>query len=153
MIDSCTELNGVYRILRDGADVWSHNAWDHVPPPVDQQETIAAALAIQHLEPVPEKDKPIYHNWPARHWYVTIVSCRLRDLGVLILYGNVGTLSTSRMERNFFEIANGTVGKGKIGGSIDSYIYRLLIEFPELFEATRATVCPFVSYLDSNAIS
>ena len=85
-------MNDVYRFLREGADVWSHNAWDHVPPPDDQGETIAAALAKQHLAPVPEEDKPRYNEQPARHWFVALLSCRFGDVGILILSGNVGTI-------------------------------------------------------------
>ncbi|TCD61526.1 hypothetical protein EIP91_008287 [Steccherinum ochraceum] len=56
------------RFLTEEADVWSQNAWDHVPPPDDQGEIIAAALARQHIAPVPDDDKPRYHDRPARHW-------------------------------------------------------------------------------------
>ena len=56
------------RFLTDDADVWSQNAWDHVPPPDDQDEVIANALAKQHLTPVPEEDKEKYNAKPARHW-------------------------------------------------------------------------------------
>ncbi|KAK7686310.1 hypothetical protein QCA50_010534 [Cerrena zonata] len=56
------------RFLTNDQDVWSHNAWDHVPPPDDQDEAIANALAKQHLAPVPEEDKEKYNAKPARHW-------------------------------------------------------------------------------------
>ncbi|KAI0792218.1 S-adenosyl-L-methionine-dependent methyltransferase [Abortiporus biennis] len=56
------------RFLTDETNVWTQNAWDHVPPPTDQGEVIAAALAKQHLAPVPEDDKPRYNDRPARHW-------------------------------------------------------------------------------------
>ncbi|KDQ61936.1 hypothetical protein JAAARDRAFT_123355, partial [Jaapia argillacea MUCL 33604] len=54
--------------LTDEADVWSQNAWDHVPLPDDQVEVIAASLAKQRLAPVPDDDKPKYNEKPARHW-------------------------------------------------------------------------------------
>ena len=57
------------RFLTEDKDVWSHNAWDHVPPPDDQDEVIANALAKQHLTPVPEEDKEKYNAKPARHWW------------------------------------------------------------------------------------
>ncbi|KAI0050991.1 methyltransferase [Auriscalpium vulgare] len=56
------------RFLTDETDVWSQNAWDHVPPPDDQEEVIAASLARQRLAPVPHNDKPKYNDKPAKHW-------------------------------------------------------------------------------------
>ncbi|OBZ74124.1 tRNA(Thr) (cytosine(32)-N(3))-methyltransferase [Grifola frondosa] len=56
------------RFLTEGSDVWSQNAWDHVPPPDDQEEVIASALARQKNAPVPEYDKSKYNDKPARHW-------------------------------------------------------------------------------------
>ena len=55
-------------------DVWSQNAWDHVPPPDDQDEIIAAALAKQKLAPVPEEEKQKYNDKPAKHWYAMSAS-------------------------------------------------------------------------------
>ncbi|KAJ7221892.1 methyltransferase [Mycena rebaudengoi] len=56
------------RFLTDEAQVWSKNAWDHVPPPTDQVERIAASLVKQRIAPVLEADKPKYNDKPARHW-------------------------------------------------------------------------------------
>ncbi|KAI0732161.1 methyltransferase [Fomitopsis betulina] len=56
------------RFLTSDADVWSQNAWDHVPPPDDQHEIISSALAKQKLSPVPEEEKQKYNGKPARHW-------------------------------------------------------------------------------------
>ncbi|KAH9926962.1 methyltransferase [Fomitopsis serialis] len=56
------------RLLTLEADVWSQNAWDHVPPPDDQDEIINAALARQKLAPVPEDEKQKYNEKPAKHW-------------------------------------------------------------------------------------
>jgi len=56
------------RFLTNEADVWSQNAWDHVPPPDDQGDVIAAALARQYTAPVPESEKQKYNDKPARHW-------------------------------------------------------------------------------------
>ncbi|KAI0091609.1 methyltransferase [Irpex rosettiformis] len=56
------------RFLTDEADVWSQNAWDHVPPPDDQDDTIAAALAKQQSAPVPEDERAKYNENPAKHW-------------------------------------------------------------------------------------
>ena len=56
------------RFLTDDADVWSQNAWDHVPPPDDQDEVISAALTKQKSAPVPDGDKAKYNEKPARHW-------------------------------------------------------------------------------------
>ncbi|OCB89958.1 methyltransferase [Sanghuangporus baumii] len=56
------------RFLTDDADVWSKNAWDHVPPPDDQHERIASSLARQRAKPVPEEEKTKYNEKPAKHW-------------------------------------------------------------------------------------
>ncbi|KAL6309390.1 methyltransferase [Sparassis latifolia] len=56
------------RFLTEEADVWSQNAWDHVPPPEGQQEVIAAALARQKISPVPDTEKSKYNDRPSRHW-------------------------------------------------------------------------------------
>ncbi|KAJ8591551.1 methyltransferase [Rhizopogon salebrosus TDB-379] len=56
------------RFLTEGKDVWTQNAWDHVPPPDDQTETITASLARQRLAPVPEDDKKSYNEKPAKYW-------------------------------------------------------------------------------------
>ncbi|KAI9458141.1 S-adenosyl-L-methionine-dependent methyltransferase [Lactarius psammicola] len=53
---------------RNSADVWSQNAWDHVPSPPDQHATIAASLARQRAAPVPHLDKHKYNAKPAKHW-------------------------------------------------------------------------------------
>ncbi|KAI9062762.1 methyltransferase [Trametes sanguinea] len=56
------------RFLTDEADVWSQNAWDHVPPPDDQEQVISTALNRQKSAPVPEEEKQKYNEKPARHW-------------------------------------------------------------------------------------
>lgn len=56
------------RFLTKDTDVWSKNAWDHVPPPSDQEERIAVSLSRQQAKPVPEEDKHKYNDKPARHW-------------------------------------------------------------------------------------
>ncbi|KAJ7790890.1 methyltransferase [Mycena olivaceomarginata] len=56
------------RFLTNEAEVWSQNAWDHVPPPDDQHDIIAASLLKQRSAPVPEDDKQKYNERPARHW-------------------------------------------------------------------------------------
>ncbi|KAF9232408.1 S-adenosyl-L-methionine-dependent methyltransferase [Melanogaster broomeanus] len=56
------------RFLTDDSDVWAQNAWDHVPPPDDQAETIAASLHKQRLAPVPGEDKDKYNSKPAKYW-------------------------------------------------------------------------------------
>jgi hypothetical protein len=53
---------------QEDQDVFSQNAWDHVPPPTDQQAKVADALARQRKAPVPESEKPKYNDRPARHW-------------------------------------------------------------------------------------
>ncbi|PPQ86107.1 hypothetical protein CVT25_003674 [Psilocybe cyanescens] len=56
------------RFLTKEDDVWSQNAWDHVPPPDDQVETIAKSLYKQRLNPVPQEDKIKFNKKPAKHW-------------------------------------------------------------------------------------
>ncbi|KAN0088211.1 S-adenosyl-L-methionine-dependent methyltransferase [Tylopilus felleus] len=56
------------RLLTEDTDVWSQNAWDHVPPPDDQAEYIASSLQRQRLAPVPDKDKDKYNSKPAKYW-------------------------------------------------------------------------------------
>lgn len=56
------------RFLTESADVWSQNAWDHVPCPPDQHATIEASLARQRAAPVPHPDKDKYNAKPAKHW-------------------------------------------------------------------------------------
>jgi len=56
------------RFLTDEDDVWAHNAWDHVPPPEDQAEIIAASLARQKGAPVPDDEKVKYNEKPAKYW-------------------------------------------------------------------------------------
>ncbi|KAH7890996.1 S-adenosyl-L-methionine-dependent methyltransferase [Phlebopus sp. FC_14] len=56
------------RFLTEDSDVWTQNAWDHVPPPDDQDETIASSLKRQRLAPVPHEDKDKYNSKPAKYW-------------------------------------------------------------------------------------
>ncbi|KAK1233494.1 hypothetical protein PQX77_003349 [Marasmius sp. AFHP31] len=56
------------RFLTDQSQVFTQNAWDHVPPPDDQDEAIAASMARQRLSPVPKEDRAKYNEKPARHW-------------------------------------------------------------------------------------
>ncbi|KAF9003731.1 methyltransferase [Hymenopellis radicata] len=56
------------RFLIDESQVWTQNAWDHVPPPDDQDEIIAASLTKQRAAPVPEDDKLKYNQKPAKFW-------------------------------------------------------------------------------------
>ncbi|KAI6130187.1 S-adenosyl-L-methionine-dependent methyltransferase [Pisolithus croceorrhizus] len=56
------------RFLTDQSDVWTQNAWDHVPPPEDQTEAIFASLARQRVAPVPESDREKYNAKPAKYW-------------------------------------------------------------------------------------
>jgi len=56
------------RFLTGEADVWSQNAWDHVPPPDDQGEAIVTSLNRQRSTPVPVEEHSKYNEKPARHW-------------------------------------------------------------------------------------
>ncbi|KAL9713413.1 hypothetical protein Ac2012v2_003022 [Leucoagaricus gongylophorus] len=57
------------RFLTDNLDVWSQNAWDHVPPPDDQGEIIAASLTKQRAAQIPIGEQYKYNEKPARHWF------------------------------------------------------------------------------------
>lgn len=72
------------RFLTEESNVWSQNAWDHVPPPDDQVETIATSLAKQRLAPVPDVDKPKYNEKPARHWCAIYLPKYLGDADLWI---------------------------------------------------------------------
>ena len=99
-------LNGRmrHRFLTEDQDVWSQNAWDHVPPPDDQDEIIAAALAKQKAAPVPEEEKTKYNEKPAKHWYAKI---SIYSRGLLPINPAPGTISIKRMRGISSEIANG----------------------------------------------
>ncbi|PFH50304.1 hypothetical protein AMATHDRAFT_4121 [Amanita thiersii Skay4041] len=56
------------RFLTDQEDVWSHNAWDHVPPPDDQGDLIAASITKQRATPVSVAEKMKYNEKPAKYW-------------------------------------------------------------------------------------
>ena len=56
------------RFLTDDKDVWSYNAWDRVPPPDDQDEIVAAAMAKQRSLPVSEEEKAKINAKPSRSW-------------------------------------------------------------------------------------
>jgi len=59
------------RFLTDDQNVWTHNAWDRVPPPDDQDEIVAAAMAKQRSLPVPEEEKAKVNAKPSRNWYLS----------------------------------------------------------------------------------
>lgn len=56
------------RYLTDEAMVFEQNAWDHVPPPDDQDDRIQVALSRQRKAPVPEDKKDKYNSRPALYW-------------------------------------------------------------------------------------
>ncbi|KAH8833417.1 methyltransferase [Flagelloscypha sp. PMI_526] len=56
------------RLLTEDQDVWSQNAWDHVPPPSDQTEIIETSIAKQRSAPVPAEEHRVYNDRPKRHW-------------------------------------------------------------------------------------
>ncbi|PPR02275.1 hypothetical protein CVT26_011694 [Gymnopilus dilepis] len=55
------------RFLTNEADVFTQNAWDHVPPPEDQGEAIAKSLLRQRSNPVPHEEKQKLNEKPAKH--------------------------------------------------------------------------------------
>ncbi|CAE6470829.1 unnamed protein product [Rhizoctonia solani] len=56
------------RFLTEDQDVWSKNAWDHVPPPSDQAERIEKAIGRQRNSPVPKEESLKYNVNPASYW-------------------------------------------------------------------------------------
>lgn len=136
-----------HRFLTENDDVWSQNAWDHVPAPADQDATIAASLGRQRATPVPDDDKPKYNTRPAKHWSVPIPS----PISTTLLKGNcdIGTTFTKRTPQTFSRTASGAfllahlryiIG---IVRSIKQLIFsRLHLEFPELVAAAESSVCP-----------
>jgi hypothetical protein len=74
------------RFLTGDQDVWSHNAWDRVPPPDDQDEIVAAAMAKQRSLPVPEEEKAKINSKPSRNWYPSLTThlriSRVERLGI-----------------------------------------------------------------------
>ena len=60
-----------FRFLTEQSDVWAQNAWDHVPPPDDQDEIIAHSLERQRVAPVPIEDKEKYNAKPAKYWWAS----------------------------------------------------------------------------------
>ena len=74
VVNANSKQKAPFRFLTDEQEVWSQNAWDHVPPPDDQDEIIAKALEKQKSNPVPLDEKVKYNEKPAKHWSVQLVS-------------------------------------------------------------------------------
>ena len=131
------------RFLTENDDVWSQNAWDHVPPPADQDATIAASLARQRATPVPDDDKPKYNTRPAKHWSVPISSIPT-TLHQFLIY-DPGTTFTKRTPRIFSRIASGAFLLAlafSTSYEIVRSVFRLHLEFPELVAAAELSVRP-----------
>ncbi|KAJ4473841.1 methyltransferase [Lentinula aciculospora] len=56
------------RFLVDPSLTFTQNAWDHVPPPVDQGATIATSLARQRAAIVSEEERLKLNSKPAKYW-------------------------------------------------------------------------------------
>ncbi|PVG01906.1 S-adenosyl-L-methionine-dependent methyltransferase [Serendipita vermifera] len=56
------------RFLTEDSDVWSKNAWDHVPPPEGHDTVIQRALELQRSTPVSQTEKEKYNSKPAKYW-------------------------------------------------------------------------------------
>jgi hypothetical protein len=95
------------RFLTDDDDVWSQNAWDHVPPPADQDATIAASLARQRAAPVPDGDKPKYNARPAKHWFVPNFHFLHIPLGIDLSPTTTGTTFTRQTPQISSRTASG----------------------------------------------
>ena len=105
------------RYLTDEAQVFEKNAWDHVPPPEDQDEKISAAIARQKKVPVPDDKKS--------ESYVISVSRQL--ISAIVKYNTRPSLYWDIFYRNnsgnFFKDRNW-----------------LLREFPQLDDVSKVNV-------------
>ncbi|KAJ9120102.1 hypothetical protein QFC22_003000 [Naganishia vaughanmartiniae] len=57
------------RFLTDEADVFSHNAWDHVTPPPEWEDDAKRVLDMQRQAQVSKEMKWAYNNNPAMYWH------------------------------------------------------------------------------------
>ena len=133
-------LTPYLRFLTENADVWSQNAWDHVPPPTDQNVNITASLARQRAAPVPDGEKHRYNSKPAKYWCVP--NCLILNR---ILYSNflgpLGTIFTRQTPLISSRTASGRsfIIPGVVGIVIHDQT-RLHLEFPELVAAAEPSV-------------
>lgn len=67
--DVAPDLFGA-RLLKDDADIWDHNAWDHVVPPVEHYEAVAETLARQAETKLSLEEAESFHAKPAGYWDV-----------------------------------------------------------------------------------
>ncbi len=133
----------VIRFLTDKDDVWAHNAWDHVPPPEDQAEIIAASLARQKGAPVPDDEKVKYNEKPAKHW-CDFSFGRSSFKPTMPL----GTTFTKTMQPISSVIANGAIIYCCTDRIIMKHACRLHNEFKELVSATQPEVSSLLSPSD-----
>lgn len=56
------------RLLTDNADIWSHNAWDHVTPPQAHYDQVAETLARQAETKLTLEEAEEFHAAPAGYW-------------------------------------------------------------------------------------
>ncbi|CAI6786628.1 BBF_HP2_G0050590.mRNA.1.CDS.1 [Saccharomyces cerevisiae] len=56
------------RNLTEESDVWDHNAWDNVEWGEEQVQQAEEKIKEQFKHPVPEFDKKLYNENPARYW-------------------------------------------------------------------------------------
>ncbi|SPO27927.1 probable ABP140 - actin filament-binding protein [Ustilago trichophora] len=56
------------RLLTSDADIWTHNAWDHVVPPSSHYEAVAATLARQAETKLSLEEAEEFHSKPAGYW-------------------------------------------------------------------------------------
>ncbi|TKY89113.1 hypothetical protein EX895_001644 [Sporisorium graminicola] len=58
------------RLLTTDADIWSHNAWDHVTPPASHYAHVAETLARQAETKLSLEEAEVFHSAPASYWDV-----------------------------------------------------------------------------------
>lgn len=128
------------RFLTDDQDVWSHNAWDRVPPPDDQDEIVAAAMAKQRSLPVPEGEKVKINAKPSRNWYLSwLCICEPHALNVWEFRDNFYKNNANNFFRDRNWCIQSTLHVSSRANQL-TLIDRLSIEFPELVATTKVDV-------------
>ena len=126
--------------MTDDQDVWSHNAWDRVPPPDDQDEIVAAAMAKQRSLPVPEEEKLKINAKPSRNWYTSwLCIYEPHALNVWKFRDNFYKNNANNFFRDRNWCIQSTLHVSSRANQL-TLISRLSIEFPEVVATTKADV-------------
>ena len=125
--------------MTDDQEVWNHNAWDRVPPPDDQDEIVAAAIAVQRSLPVSEEEKAKVNAKPSRNWYISWPGIfGLHRLNIRVFRDSFYKNNAN----NFFRDRNWCMRSKLCAAPRAHHFDRLSIEFPEVVATTKADVRP-----------